>query len=415
MSGETKNVTSGSIIVPERGDSLVEGTSWQELAARGDFWQLVQRKILKVASVGPNSVRLSGAGYVGRARLGDRDLLLVEKSPGALQALLAHATGSVFRITQAHAPASDLGPLASILVEQFTTAVRSYASGGRQWEYIRRREVGSLVGGRIDITASIKLRGRGMRHRIAFDRSVSSYATNTNRIVAAALQDAEKIALATNMSPDDLRGVRAMSLLFADCRDAEVLFGNRSAFVNLAQRLEATAQPRIADLLALGAIILSHESFEVEAHEVGSVPRSWFVSLQTLYETAVRKTLATLLGPSEPVLNGKIGPPRIFHSITDAYTANPDLVVNTDPKWIGDVKYKTWSPAGEASDVYQVLAHAVAHRARIAFIVYVDDTFQVKDLGPTLDGIRVILFAADPRKLLEHLGRAVLELRTLVV
>jgi 5-methylcytosine-specific restriction endonuclease McrBC regulatory subunit McrC len=395
------------IQIPERGDILLEPATWRELAAEQGFWRLVDRKIVKLTQTGPGSVRLSGMGYVGRARVGRRDILLVEKTPGALSALLAYATGSAFRVAPVPASSSELGPLAELIIQEFGMAVRRYASAGREWVYRRQRESGSLVGGRVDVTASIKLRARGLGHRVVFDRWVAYFATDVNRIIAAALAETERIAAAVGMSGDALSDVRALGMLFADCRDTEVLFGSRARLSEMADRLSTSASPVVADVLALASVILSHESFELHTRSGGAVPRSWFVSLQTLYEVAVRRTLGTIVGKTASCRPGKIDPPPIFSAEEGKFTANPDLVIDGRDRWIGDVKYKTWPATADVSDLYQLLVHAVAHRSKVAFLVYADEQYEAQDLGVTRDGIRTLLFAADPRQLHAHLSRAV--------
>ena len=393
--------------VPERGELTLDPAAWKALERDPSFWRLVERKVVKVGQDGQDSVKLIGNGYVGQARAGDRDLLLVEKAPGALAALLAHATSAAFRVEHAKGPKTELGPLAELLLQELAAAVRRYASAGRQWSYVRRRETGSLVGGRIDVTASVRLRARGLRHRIAFDRSVASPANDTNRMIAAALTETERIASALSLPVEALEESRAMSILFADCRDAEVLFGDRGYLAGLAERLAQRASALAADVLMLAAVVLAHESFEPHQLARGELPRSWFLNLASLYEAAVRRTLASVMGPGVDVRNGKILPPAIFSAVWDEFTANPDLVVNGEQVWIGDVKYKAWDGEVDAADLYQLLAHTNAHEAKVAFLVHADDRFRVRDLGQTRDGIRTVVFGADPRNLVAHLQAAV--------
>lgn len=335
---------------------------------------------------------------------------LREKISGALESLLGHATHDAFRVQRTPAPASELGDLVALLVEQFVSAVTAYASLGRSFRYLVKHQTGSLVGGRLDITRSVQLRARGLGHLLVFDKNTVSYNTPVNRIVLAALREVEQLSQLVQIRPEDLARARGLAMLFADCRDAEILFGPRTSFVQQAQALlDATLPPHVRDMVALAGVILAHESFEHSAEATASVPRTWFLNLETLFETAVRSVLAEALSASHRVSRGGEQGKRVFEGVIDEFTAHPDLVVNDERGVVavGDVKYKTWDGSATAGDLYQLLVHAAAFACEHAFLVFPSDRFAVRCLGPSATGCDVRFFAVDVRDLrgdLEALG-----------
>src|SRR5690606_21543821 len=64
-----------------------------------------------------------------------------------------------------------------------------------------------------------------------------------------------------------------------------------------------------------------------------------------------------------------------------------------------DVKYKTWTGAAAAADMYQLLVHCSAFDCNHAFLVYPADHFAVRNLGLAATGAAVHLFALDLRDL----------------
>jgi 5-methylcytosine-specific restriction endonuclease McrBC regulatory subunit McrC len=396
--------------VPERGTLELTDAQWSMLDPDPDFWTLVDKGILSCGRT-RHGVKLVGGAYVGRAALGAIDLTLVEKVDGALSSLLAFATGSAFRVERMHAPASELGPLISLLVHHFVAAVRRYASKGRDWHYGTRHETGSLIGGRINVTRTMQLRARGLRQLVAFDRPVQTFATPINRLISATLAEVDRINVIVGLPPEHVADSRAMAVLFADSRDAETLFGDRQQLVRLAEELrrESRDDTRI-DILEFAAVLLSHQSFDDSVFSGHYAPRAWFLDLEMLFESAVRQVLRDLLRPTFRVENGRSAPLPIFSATPAAFRANPDLVIRSDDivRAVGDAKYKVWdADPGDRRDMYQLLVHAGTFGARTAFLIYVGNPFQHSDLGPTVEGIRTVRFCVDPRSLRDHLTLAV--------
>ena len=114
------------ISIPERGHVDIPLSIWEKLESTLQLRYLLERGIMSVSLLPGQEVRLHGSCYVGKAICQNYVLEFKEKINGALNSLLAHATHSAFRIENASTPASELGDLAALLVNQFLTAVTKY-------------------------------------------------------------------------------------------------------------------------------------------------------------------------------------------------------------------------------------------------------------------------------------------------
>lgn len=389
-----------TIRIPERGHTEISAQVWARLSREPVFQRLLDRGLFSVSYVSPDKMRLNGSSYVGRAVVDDFLLDFSEKIDGALSALLQHATLGAFRVERAAAPATDMGALAALLVTQFLLELRLYVSRGRERRYTTERCVGSLVGGRLVMSQSLALRARGMRHLLAFDRNVLTYSTLKNRVLTAALREIEQLAELVKLRDVDITASRSMGLLFADCRDHEVLFGRRELFAGYAERLlDQQVSDADQDLLALAAIILSHESFELSSWQDSDLPRAWFLNLENLFEKSIRRVWGRQVPPGLRVLRGSSDPAPIFSDANDQFSANPDLVITSGATVLaaGDVKYKNWEDAPTASDLYQLLVHAAAFNAPRCFLVYPGDRYEARKVGTAVTGADTWLFMLDVR------------------
>jgi 5-methylcytosine-specific restriction endonuclease McrBC regulatory subunit McrC len=206
-----------------------------------------------------------------------------------------------------------------------------------------------------------------------------------------------------------------MALLFSDCRTTEVLFGRRTAWAERALMLAAAgddAEER--DLLQLAAVLLARQGFDPGEHRDGRVPRSWFLNLEMLFETAVERILGQLLQPSARLTHGKRNSVFVFSDV-GYLKAEPDLVIREQAGEVvvGDVKYKDLSGAADPSDLYQLLAHARAYGARRAFLVYPGEQFSVKCVGGAFGEIDVHTMVLDVRALDRDLSSGLSAIRVL--
>jgi 5-methylcytosine-specific restriction endonuclease McrBC regulatory subunit McrC len=400
--------------IPERGHVDVDASTWRRLTSDEAFWRLVDRGIIGVSYRSRERMRIHGSCYVGRAFCAGLTVEVHEKINGALAALLQSATHGAFRIERAFAPSSELGELVALLVHQFLNAVSSYANAGRGRLYASTSHVGSLVGGKLNATRTIRLHTRGLRHLVHYEKQVLTCNTPVNSILLATLREIERLAALIDISTAELARSRGLAMLFSDCRNATILFGSRESLVRLANDLGKSRHPELVrDLLALAGVLLAHESFEHSAERVGTAPRAWFLNLESLFETAVRNALQNICGAQFSVRKGSLVARRVFEEASGEFRAHPDLVltpIEGSTVAAGDVKYKTWSATARAPDLYQLLVHASAFESPVCFLIFPGDTFDFRYLGRSTTGVLTWLFAVDVRNLTEDLRQVLLEI-----
>jgi 5-methylcytosine-specific restriction endonuclease McrBC regulatory subunit McrC len=379
--------------VPERGSVSVTSDVWAVLRASKDFARLQERRIVEVAYTN-GYVRLRGTCFVGQARCDGVQINFTEKVPGALASLLGFASRDSFQIAKASSASSGIGSLIALLVDEFLVMVRTYTTSGRQFVFSPVSAKGSLIGGKIDMVKSMRLRAQGFGHVLAFTKSTASYATPVNQLVLAALVEIERLARFVNLGDGALALSRSLCMLYDDCRDASFLSRDRAYLTSQAIRVgDSHPTSLIRDMLSLASILLAHESFEHDRTAGRVIPWTWFINLERLFESAVRIVLKRVTGAQ--LGRGSAAPQPIFDVITSSYRANPDLIVRSPGLGvaIGDVKYKTYEGAkAAASDVYQLLVHAAAFRAAKAFLVFPGDTFQCRRMGKDAHGIETFFF-----------------------
>jgi 5-methylcytosine-specific restriction endonuclease McrBC regulatory subunit McrC len=329
------------ITVTERGHTEITQAEWSILRRSQAFWQLVESKVVTVTALPRDRARLTGTNLVGRAICDGVILEFREKVPGALLSLLSAGSPS-FRTVLSGSPLTELGPLVSLLAQAFVDEVRSYVGGGREWVYKSQRRKSSSIGGRLNVSETIRLRASGLRHLASFDRQIISHATDMNRILYAGLREIEAIARLLPISEGTLSGARAMSLFFEDCRDAQIVFGSSDALVSSAEALRQSGDHSAHDnMLALAAILLAHNSFDPGETVPGVAPFSWFVNLSDLFEKAVRLRLSNVVSQEFQTRPGYAAMLSVFPS-KGILVADPDIVIdNSLVTIVGDVKYKT--------------------------------------------------------------------------
>jgi len=395
------------VSVPERGHTDIDKDIWIALQGSQDFRRLHEEGIVEVAYRPHGQIRLKGTCYVGHAICGNVLLDFREKVEGALTALLAHASHKAFRLAHAQGASSEFGYLVALLVSQFLDVATVYASSGRAFRYAMRKSVGSLAGGKLDVTRSIQLRARGLRHLLAFEKNSITFSTPVNRVISRALAEVERLAKLVKLPEELVATSRGLSMLFADCKDHEILYRECSYFAAQASALAVTERGELVrDMMSLASIVLSHESFDSVSGRANGMPRTWFLNLENLFETAVRNTLAKLCGDGATVYRGGESPQVIFSNEKNEYRANPDIVIADalSSPHVGDVKYKPYDGSASSGDVYQLLTHAEAFGAQSAFLIFPGDTYSLRNLGASRGGIATTFFSIRVQHLQEDLA-----------
>lgn len=395
-----------TVAVIERGHTELTRSVWDVLRDSASFWRLVESKVLGVTALSDGRARLDGSNLVGRAVCEGTTIEFREKIPGALLSLLGAASPSLKAVVVA-APLTELGPLVALLARAYVDEVRAYVGRGREWIYESQRRKSSSVGGRMNVSETMRLRAAGLRHLVSFDRQIISHSTAMNRLLYAGLREVELLASVIPLGDRVLSGARAMSLFFEDCRDSATIFRADQDLAKSAEDLRESGDYESHDtMLALAAVLLSHSSFEPGATIPGVAPFSWFVNLADLFETAVRERLSYLVADGVEVAAGRTSRLMVFPEVS-ALNAAPDIVIKSPVGTvIGDVKYKNWSGTAEASDLYQLLVHARAFNAGLAFLVFPSDRYAAIPMGQSVTWCETWLFSIDVRDLDDGLNRA---------
>lgn len=395
------------ICVPERGHTDIDSTAWALLEASPEFRRIHARGVVEVAYRPDGMVRLRGTCFVGNAMCGSIALICQEKVRGALGAMLKFASQRSFQPLAAQGASTNLTGLIDLLVLQFLDTVTKYASSGRQFAYQRRRDMGSLIGGRLDVTRSLRLRARGLGHLFIFDRQTASFSTPVNRSVLAALVEIERLGHLIKLSETVRARARALSMLFDDNRRDLTFVLARGELAETAYSLSLSQPDDLTrDMMALASVVLAHESFDPQSTLPSGLPRTWFLNLERLFEAAVRNVLRQALEGSV-VFRGEDHPQAIFNKVTDRYFANPDVVVllANGALTIFDVKYKVYDGHASASDLYQLLAHASAFGANFAALLFPTEEFTVRELGSSRSGVAVSIFGVRVENLADDLSQ----------
>lgn len=380
------------ISVPERGEVHVPTSTWNRLRTHQAIWDLVERKTLSVKAQRDGSVVLGAGNRVGLIRTGDMTVAVVEKVPGALTALLSNYSASV-RTTGLAGLASKDERLLDQVVRGFVSSVREYVTQGRDWAYERVQMNGSVVGGRLLVAQTLRLRASGRRELVAYDKRVISHVTRLNQCVAAALRLTERLHVNRMITERTIAEARGLAPFFEDNSTVEVLMGTPADHARTAVEMARGETGARADVLELAAVVLGGAGLGT-ANDAGHAPLTWFVNLEDLFERAIRDLLSQLLGGWEVVKGG--GQAHLF---PDAFhlEVDPDLVVTRADHLtlVGDVKYKDLTGKPTPSDLYQLVAHARALGSKHAFLVYPAASNTSVSLGRSMVDVTVRIFRLD--------------------
>lgn len=386
------------VTVPERGTSELAPAVWSALAQDHRFWRLVEDNVVQPEAGGSGHWRLRGACYVGRAVFGTIVLEVAEKFPGAFETLVTFGALRAPKLTRTPSPVTPSPGSTGILISLFIRATRTYLSGFKKVAYVRVADVGAILGGRLDVVRTARLRAKGVSHQAAFARSLLTADLPFNRCVYAALREVERLAQIANVAPHDLAAARALRLGLSECLPS-VLSLSRVDLATLAARQASQRHPRpeIAHVASLAGAVLDAAGFGGPETWKRTIERSWFINLELFFQDAVRFTLARILDSMFQV-TGPLDRPSLFDHETGRYRANPDVVIRRGKEVIaiGDAKYKDFSEWPLSADVHEIIAHAAAYDAPVAILFYPSETgFSVRSFGQAVTGCRLWAFGID--------------------
>lgn len=381
------------ITVPERGTTSLSPREWTHLSSDARFWHLIEANIVQVEAGSGGKWNLKGTCYVGRALIGQTVLQISEKFPNAFETLVRLGVLKSPRTLRVASPVAASTGSTPVLVSLFIQAVRRYLSGSKKSAYMQVADAGALIGGRLDIARTVRLRARGASHQAAFNRTVLSADLPFNRCVYAALREIERLGSLAKVPHADVAMARALRLGLSECLPGVLSMTPRELSEIAAEEAEKRQTTfELYDVISLAGAVLDAAGFGGVDNWKRSVEHSWFVNLETFFEQAIRSTISHILEGVATVTSAKQRP-SLFKPDSQRYRANPDIIisdVNGIVMGIGDAKYKDFSDWPNQADVYELVAHAAAYGATKAILFYLGDgNFSVRSFGTSATGCQV--------------------------
>ena len=383
-----------TIVVRERGATPLEHGEWLLVSSDPGFRDLVSRSVLGARPGRAGGWELTARGYVGRVVLGGLEVAVTEKVPGGFRAMAEVVAPRAFKLARASSPIVLGAQPQTILAEMLVTAIRSYLSGYAIQEYREERATGAYLTGSLDVPGTIALRTRGIRHKVAFRRHRMTDDLPLNRIAWRALGEIASGEGATAVGDELAASARALRATFGDSADQAAILTRQEVLAEALAEADSTDRhPALFEAAALSLAILQGAAPSDGQDAEASVPRSWFVNLENLFERAVRASIEEALdGVAEVSGPNKRSP--LFFGPPPRLPANPDVIIRTtDRVAVIDAKYKDREGDPSASDIYQLLAHAAALGADKAALFYPSDGYEAPvHMGQSSTGCEVWVF-----------------------
>lgn len=404
-----------TIEVPERGGVRISSACWKELSQETSFWRLVDEKIVTVSLPENGSVRLGGTSYVGKVFVGNNKVSFVEKVPGAFRSLCIAAWNDNPKILDVQAAGGREELTFNLLLRIFAGVVEGYVRQYRDVKYATRNARGCMIGGKLDVMGTIRLRARGVRHHVAYQKSEISGDTNRNLIICAALLEVERLASQVKLDSHTISRFRKSLMAFGASTPQVRGLGRRRILEIASNELRSSRRlpVSVSDVLDFSLLILAGGGFGGDEGYEGRVRKSWFVNLETLFEAAVRNTMMRVLDGAWDVARPD-KPPRILVDAEGRYPANTDIVISRRgvDTVICDAKYKVrkafdWPLA---SELHEVLSHASAYGARKALIICPGDDFWSRRVGCDRNACEVWAFGVSVLDLERDIRRVCTEI-----
>lgn len=391
----------------ERSTVDIGEQAYRRLEASPAFWDLVEQGVLTLVRGKTSKFGLRASAFVGQFSV-DQDchLQVSEKIPGAVAGLIRWSAPADLRTMLQPSLHGDDQTLLAEFASRFLSAVGRYVSTGRRKQYVQVRRTLATPRGSLDIKGTIRLWGRGERGRLACRTAELSADLDANQIIGLALSVIEPILDGIPGRSERLTLSRIYAPLFEDVgwrgvgrmppERRERIF--RQAFEGLSEGTDLHVA------LSYARALILHLGAWVSTDESQSVPHSYFLSLETLFEGAVRQALTELLG-RETVARGSDLNMPLFAETSDRYIVDPDIVVRSGQvvTLVADCKYKELADYPTHADLYQLIAHAQATGAGRALLILPGTSATIRCLGRTESGIRTFFAEVRPETLAEDL------------
>lgn len=316
-------------------------------------------------------IELRVGPYVGRLVIPERVTIDVkEPFPGTV-ATCVHLTTSGRRAAQQESPSSRLNVSPwSAIAAKYERALTSYITDGIERRYIPAEIITSRPRGKINVPlTATRLLSRGRSDQIVCVPRILTDDTPLNRAISAAAIRAEQILLREGQS-DSLRAVRSALIgLSGVRRDIAPDFDSARRSIN-AGRVDHQSLLSMAEIIVRGVPVLPPSE-----RQNPSRPMTAWLNIERLFEDAIRSITHEAVGELGKVRAGRGDGTKLLgrsadDPMTPSRSADPDIVVvHQHGTLLMDAKYRRHDKPFTESELYQLMAHAVAYRATAAALV----------------------------------------------
>lgn len=401
-----------TIVVRERSTKSLSREEYRLLENHPLFLRLVSDGVLALEQTRSNRYGLRAGPHVGQAVIGNVLLRIEEKVRGSLAALLAVAEQPETRLSDAASFAETQEVILFALVDRFLAALDKYLVQGRAKQYQPREMRGSMPRGKIKMASTMRLWATGRRDLLVYRFHDLSPRVFENQLLGLALHVADAILPATEMRRR--RRVRTAAIMFEDTGWQRWLRVPREVIEEKYARIEMRSS-QMSSLMAMARLLALHFGVSTAVTDE-DVPFSWFVSLETLFQECLLKSMQSAAVDLGLRVTDWRKARRFVLAAERRYHARPDVVVWDPqlPEAVVDAKYKDLESSDEGpkapgnADLYQLLVHAQAWNVLIGALVYPSDDTAYYELGADALGTKVGYFMLDVRRPVEG-ARKILE------
>jgi 5-methylcytosine-specific restriction endonuclease McrBC regulatory subunit McrC len=380
------------ISVRERSTVTISESEYRLLEGSDAVLELVSQGVVSLVRSRTTPYGVKAGSLVGEAVVGaGRRLIVAEKVPGSLHALLRWAVPRDFRSLTAPAYVDADSPVLEVFAARFLDILARYLQRGRIKEYARLYESSSRPRGRLDLQRTVRLRSRGNFTHLGHITSELDGDTLINQLMALGLHAVEAYANVAGAAPALRSRARSYAALFSDVQTLWLQRASRSAKTDAFESAlsDSRSVGDVSDALSYArALVLNLGAWPLAEEQL--IPESYFLNLETLFEDAVRQ-VASESRADIRVDRGRALKHPLFRDREDDYIADPDLVLShsSERPVVADCKYKDLKGRPDHGDVYQLVAHAQAFGASTAVLIYPGVSYDYTVLGTTVGGISV--------------------------
>ncbi len=380
------------ITAKERSSLPLSEWQYEFLESNDDFWKLSSNGIVSLERKGKAQCFIRASCYVGQAVIGGKLLRVQEKIPGALAGMLISAGDLSAKLLKTTGVVDKTGKILKDIVEQFLENLSAYLLSGRARSYVLRSHESPLPKGKFHIGRTINLRALGRGDLLAYTSNELTADLPINRLIGLGIHAIDGIVSCWEKSTETsslLERIRVMGVLFEDVAWPEMSRWSYERMDDCFCAVEEEARSdQVRRLLSYARLFALH--FGIGPTPMVTVPVSWFVNLEKLFEDSLRHSLKKALnesGSNVNVIDWRDSKRYVFGADERGFRAKPDIALVSDSEnlCVLDGKYKEFAGKPQEADVYQILVHAHTYETKTCVLVYPGESFEYTNLGTTKD------------------------------